>query len=41
MAVYDEYVKNQGPGQGNDGIPQPNGTENANPAGEEPKVADA
>ncbi|QIW99285.1 hypothetical protein AMS68_004803 [Peltaster fructicola] len=39
MAVYDEYVKNQGPGANGDA--QPNGAENANPAGEEPKKTEA
>lgn len=38
MAVYDEYVKNQG----EDGsVQQPNGTENLNPQAEEVKDAEA
>lgn len=39
MAVYDEYVKNQE--TGDEDAPQPNGAENVNPAGEEPKKAEA
>lgn len=40
MAVYDEYVKNSQPPTNGEAA-QPNGTENADPAGEEPKKTEA
>lgn len=40
MNVYDEYIKNQGPGE-DGGAPQANGTENLNPSVEEVKDPEA
>jgi len=41
LTVYDEYLKNNNSGSGEDGAAQANGAENANPAGEADKASEA
>ena len=41
LTVYDEYLKNNNSGSGEDGAAQANGGENATPAGEADKAGEA